>query len=402
MNTFELVGKIVPCKETDNFKPCEVKKFPSGDWGLKSLKFNVVAGTNRHLVEISDLINVNNPDSMKIYTFSKGGQDDDGNKVKGEKMEVLFKDRNKPEIIAKIAEWKKWVIDTEIPRRRQALAKAIEKFKDGTITDEQMEQLGVHSVEEAESELAVSEKRRCEYITAYDFIDKVNKLVNNPKAKDMIFRIVGTIDLDYSESKDMWYRHMNVQRIYRAADDAEIMSKGHYEVVFGKEAVDDADFEETKKIHIHGFVQQYINKYKKNFFAPMDFTLDGTKSEGKAKVWAKKFVFPDEYEGEYRVIGLECDLLNGSQKVELTEDMLTEEQRENLEYGLVTMDDIIKELGGDVYGDRVVDIVIDKLGRGYSKGSMETAYTEDDMCKPHNELDDDDELDIFADDDDDI
>ena len=58
MNTFEFVGKLVPCKETDNFKPFETKKFPNGDWGMKSLKFNAVCGTNRHTLEISELINM--------------------------------------------------------------------------------------------------------------------------------------------------------------------------------------------------------------------------------------------------------------------------------------------------------------------------------------------------------
>lgn len=402
MNTFEFVGKLVPCKETENFKPMETKKFPSGDWGLKSLKFNAVCGTNRHLLEISELINVKNPDSMKIYTFSKGGQDDDGNAVKGEKMEVAWKDRTNPEIVGKVANFKKFVVDTELPNRRQSLQKAVEKFRDGSITDEQMDSLGVHSLEEAESELATSEKKRKEFIAGYDFIDAVNKIVNNPKAKDMIFRITGTIDLDYSETKDMWYRHMNVQRIYRAADDTPIQSKAHYTVVYDANAVDDADFEDTKKIHINAVTDQYINKFKKKFFAPITFTIDGTKDERKARFIAKKFAFPDDYEGEYREIGIECTMLNGSQKVELTEDMLTEEQRENIEFGLCTMEDIIKEMGGDVYGDRVTDIIIDKLGRGFTNGSKETAYTADDMCKPHNELDDDDELDIFADDDDDI
>lgn len=402
MNTFDFVGKIVPCKETENFKPYETKQFTNSDWGLKTLKFNVVCGTNRHLVEISELVNVKNPDSMKVYTFSKGGQDEDGNPIKGEKMEIAFKDRTKPSVVEKVANFKKFVIDTELPNRRQALEKAIEKFNDGSITDEQMEKLGVHSVEEAESELAASEKKRKEFITAYDFIDAVNKVVNNPKAKDMIFRITGTIDLDYADSKDQWYRHLNVQRIYRAADDTPVESKAHYTVVFNSEAVDDVDFEETKKIHIEAATEQYLSKFKEKFFAPITFTIDGTKDEKKAKFVAKKFTFPDDYEGEYREIGIECTMLNGSQKVELTEDMLTEEQKENIEFGLCTMEDIIKEMGGDIYGDRITDIIIDKLGRGYTNGSKETAYTADDMCKPHNELADEEDMDIFEDDDDDI
>ena len=77
--------------------------------------------------------------------------------------------------------------------------------------------------------------------------------------------------------------------------------------------------------------------------------------------------------------------------------MLTEEQRENLEFGLCTMEDIIREMGGDVYGDRVTDIVMVKLARNYSNGSQPTTYQESDFGKPHLENDTDDD-EVFSDD----
>ena len=142
-NTFEFVGKIVPCKETENFKPYSTVKFDSG-WAKKSIKFNIACGNNRHLLEISDLVN---PDTKKatIMTFSKGTQNSDGTKSKGEKMTIPFADRMKPEIVERVAEFKKYVIDTEIAGRRYQLEKAIDKFKDGSITDEQMTTLDIHN-----------------------------------------------------------------------------------------------------------------------------------------------------------------------------------------------------------------------------------------------------------------
>ena len=106
-NTFEFVGKISPCKETEKFKPYSETKFDSG-WAKKQIKFNFICDTNRHLLEASSLYDSKNPDKMKIYTFSKGTTSDSGEKVKGEKMEIPFKDRTKPEIIEKVAEFKKY------------------------------------------------------------------------------------------------------------------------------------------------------------------------------------------------------------------------------------------------------------------------------------------------------
>ena len=407
-STFEFVGKIIPCKETENFKPYNSIRFKDSDWGKKTIKFNMVCGTNRHFLEVSDLVNMANEKSMKIYTFSKGTQSDDGTKNKGEKLEVSFADRLKPEIVEKVAEFKKYVVDTEIAGRRYKLEKAIDKFKDGSITDEQMKELGVNNIEECEKTLNESKAKKHEFISAYDFIDFLNKLVNNEKIKDMLFKVTGNYEVDYDSKNDIWYRHLIPQRIYRAADDATVMSQCTFGVTFGREAIDDTDFSEKKKIHINAYIPQYLSNYKKTFFCPIPFTIDGNgdeKAEKKALGFKKKFTFPDECSCDYREIGVVCDILDGAQKVELTEDMLTDEQKENLEFGLCTMDDIIKELGKDVYGDKVTDIVVVSLARGYSSGAKDTVYSENDFCKPHietTETNSDTEENIFDEDDEDI
>ena len=69
------------------------------------------------------------------------------------------------------------------------------------------------------------------------------------------------------------------------------------------------------------------------------------------------------------------------------------------------MDDIIKELGKDVYGDKVTDITVVSLARGYSSGAKDTVYSENDFCKPHietTETTNDTEENIFDEDDEDI
>jgi hypothetical protein len=78
--------------------------------------------------------------------------------------------------------------------------------------------------------------------------------------------------------------------------------------------------------------------------------------------------------------------------------MLTDEQKENLEFGLITMDDIKKELGKPVYGDRITDIVITGLARGFTGGSQETVLEAKDVEKVSSELDTEDIFDIDDDD----
>lgn len=385
-NTFEFVGKIVPCKETEGFKPYNTVKFNSG-WSKKSIKFNVICGNNKHMLDVSDLVS---PDlkNANIMTFSKATQDSDGNKAKGEKLTIPFADRMKPENIEKVAEFKKFVVDTEVSGRRFQLEKAIDKFKDGSIDDDQMNNLDVHSIKECEKSLAESKTKKHEFISAYDFIDYLNKFVNAEKIKNMVFKITGDFELSYNDQKDIWYRNFVPKRIYRVADDAEQISTGVFSVIFDKNAIDDLDFAETKKLHINGYLKQYLNNYKKDCFCPMLFTINSNsdeKSEKKAMGLKKKFTFSDECECEFREIGIITDILNGSQKVELTKDLLTEEQLENIEFGLCTLEDIKREMGKDIYGDKVTDVVVTGLARGFSSGSRDTAYTSKDVSKPRIE-----------------
>lgn len=380
-NTFEFVGKIIPCKETDSFKPYSTIWFKDSEWGKKSIKFNMVCGTNRHILEVSCLIN-KDENKMDVYTQTKSGKDDNGNKIKGESIKIPFKDRLNPKHLETVAEYKKYVSDTEEYNRRYKLEKAIDKFKDGTIDDEQMDALNVHNIEEAEKALIDSKNKRKEFISAYDFIDFINKLANSEKAKNMIFKVQGNYEFNYDEKSDTWYRSIVPTRIYRAEDNAEQTSSGTFGFTFGRNSIDENGFEDTKKYKINGFLSQYVSSLKKSLFVPMSLTINGNgdeKAEKKAQGFKKKFSFPVECDCEYREIGLTVDILNGSQKVELTEDMLTEEQKENLEYGLITMDEIRKELGKDIYGDKVQDIIIVGLAKGYSSGAKDTAFTESDI-----------------------
>jgi hypothetical protein len=82
--------------------------------------------------------------------------------------------------------------------------------------------------------------------------------------------------------------------------------------------------------------------------------------------------------------------------------MLTDFQKEMLELGAITLDDIRKEIGGDIYGDKVQEMIVINVARGYTKGRKDTVFIDDDfIIKPvelmNNKHDNNnDEDDIFS------
>ena len=98
---------------------------------------------------------------------------------------------------------------------------------------------------------------------------------------------------------------------------------------------------------------EYDNNRKGNIPVPVTITIPvpsddaDEKAKKRSESIKHKFMVDDDTFKEY---GAVVNMLNGAQKTEITEDMLTDEQKDDLECGLITMDDIRAELGGSVYG----------------------------------------------------
>jgi hypothetical protein len=374
-NTFEIIGKLSMSKETEKFKPYEYTSFPSG-WAKARLLFNVQSAENRHMLTTEGMFKEDGTGT--IYTFTKGNTDPKTHeKTKGENIQVPWKDRNKPEVLEKVAEFKKFVIDLEQYGRRYKLENAIEKQKEGTLTDEELKELGLDA-EELQQELETSKKRRREFLSEYDFTEFLNKLLATDKLKDKVFRVSGNIV--HTEYNGKFYKKLIPSRIYLVPSDTEQTSTGLISVFFNKESLDAASYESTKKYYINGFVRDYDGQRKEQFPCPIQLVLDDSNENEKAqkmvKVIKKQFEVEDD---SWKEFGVKVRLLDGAQKVDITEDMLTDFQKEMLELEAITMDDIRKEIGGDVYGERVQEIVIVNVAKGYTKGRKDTVYLDSDF-----------------------
>lgn len=342
-NQFKFRGKIRKLKENGYTE----QTYDSG-WMTRKLKFAMVCGDNSHFFECSggkwkdDTKNV-------IRTFSKGTETE-----KGKNIDVAWGDRFKKDEIDNVAMFKKFIIDTELFSVRK-------EIKDSGDADA----------------LAESMKKHYEFLAQWDFVEMLNKLASSDKAKDMIFDISGNIEYSYNVEKDKFYMNYVPTRVYRVADDAKQISEATMDVFYTANSVDDTMVDETGNILVNAHTQYYDRNIKKNAFAPVSLVIksDNPKAEGFKKMFAKA---QDE---QVRKTSLAIECINGAQKTEITMDMLSEEQKELIEWGLSTFEDIKRDMGGEVYGDKVVENRIVSLAKGVTKGSEETIFTTDDLNK---------------------
>ena len=374
MAQFNMIGKIVPIKDTDKFVGYEEKVFDKSGWMTQKLRFNFVAGTNRHLLEINAGHFKDDKKNSVVYTYSKAEEG-----KKSEPIQIKWEKRNDPSEIEKVAGSRVFTVDTDYYQNRKAME------------------------ENGDDEALEASKKKCRhFIAGCDFLDFAKKVVYSDKIKDWTFRIRGNVNYSYSEKTGQYYANYEVQKIYRVSDDTEPTSEMNVNFFFAEGAVDSSDYDETGKAIVSGWTNFYDSNTKKSWFAPLSLVLRcGTDESGKKKlaVWEK--VFSKFEDDEIRKINLTCAKIDGAEKCDIKLEDLDEDTQENVKEGLISLADAIRDAGGQMFGDRIQEIRIEKLGRGSSRGSETTAYTVEDVnAKPHKEEEKvDDDVNIFDDDD---
>lgn len=370
-NTFEFIGNIFPAKKTDKFTPYEEKTYSSG-WVNRALRFNMAAGTNRHTIEIRGGSWKDGHGNVITTTRVQG----DGGKPSYERLEIKWSDRLKPEWIEKVADFRKFVVDMEVPGKRKKLLDLVRAFDDGSVTDEMLSEAGIDNEDDARAALEQSNAKKKVFITEWDFAQYVNNLVNSNAVKNKKFQIRGNINV--SEYNGKFYTHYIPSRITLVADDIEVKSEGVYTVAFDENAIDDGSLDD-KGVHIiNAYTFEYDNQRKENIPCPVTLSLPVGKDEKGKKLSAlllKNFMVDGSDGVAVKELGIRVNIIDGAEKLELTEDMLSENERDLLLLGEVTMEELTRERGGNVYGDRKRDWVVVGFARNWSAGAKPTAYT---------------------------
>lgn len=398
MNTFNFVARISSIKDTEKFHPIDRRAFKTG-WETLTVRFNCISGTNR-VIAMTQGGKWQNDSKNVIKTFSKSVTDENGKVIKGSSIEIPWAKRFDEDQINKVAGFKKFTCDTGDVKMRYKLLDLVKAFNDKSVTDEMMEEIGVYNLNDAKAALEKSMAKKKVFLSEWDFAEYMVKVIESDKFKNKQFYIGGNYEVSYNADKDRFYTNYHVNKVVLAPDDVAPSTEMKIDFYFGENAWDDSQYEETGKCLINGWISYYDNTLKKNGFK--DISIAVREDEKKVEGLKRKFVV-DEH---IKQIGLILKVIEGSEYVELTMDMLDEETREDIEYGLISFEDVKRRRGSRVMSkDKVSELRYDGLMENKNK-AQDTTYIVEDMHAARVEVaknslfddDDDDDLDLFDDD----
>ena len=370
MANFEIVGTLKAVKDSDNFKAFEVRDFDSG-WQNTRYRFNVISGSSRFMCEISGG-KWKDDKKNKILTYSRAA---DGKK--SEKMEVKWEDRKNPDIIDQVAGFRIYTCNLLTFDERKALE------------------------EEGKNDEAA--KKNHQFLEQTEYAALVKRVVDSDKYTDVKFRILGTVDFQYSEKNGQFYRTLTVNKMYKVEPDTPCKAELTLNTFYTEDAIDTESYDENNKYMFNCYTDSYFSSIKENRFVPMTLVINGNgdeKAKKKAEGFRKKLTTFDD-EATVRKMGLICDMIDGAEEQAITYDDLDDETKENIDMELITLEDAIKALGGNMFGPRVTEYRIKSLARNSVRGSEATEYDEDDLKRLPLADPDDEDVDVFDEDEDD-
>ena len=318
MNKFEIVGKLSKAK-SDKIVFFEEKTSENG-WLSRTLKFNVKSENNTFLMEVRD---GRSKDDSKAFIYSSIKKED------GKYENVKFLHKDKEQYIPQLAEFKKSVI-------------------------------------------VFDKDNRLEFATQFDLALALKDIIENEEYADTTFKVVG--DIVYSRYNGKEYKKMIPTRIY--VTDQEEVAAGTIEILFGEEAFDDTSYEDNKIAYINGYVANYDSAAKKQlaFSQQIEYNFEkihGDNADKAHSILKRIFNVSDE---ELHKIGFKVEHINGATSVPFTIDMATDEEKEMVDLGFMTIEDLKSQYGAGK-GNFVTKVAATGLAKGYANGAIETGQT---------------------------
>lgn len=399
MDTFNFCGRISLGKENEKFHPIDRRNFQSG-WTNTTVRFNCLSGSNR-IVCTTQGGKWQNDAKNVIKTFGKTVTNADGSVTKGEIIEIPWSKRFDEDQIDKVAGFRKFTVDLGDTRMRYKLQNLIKAFENDTETEELIEETGVSNLEDAKAALEKSMAKKKVFLSEWDFAEYMAKVAASEKLKNKLFYISGNYDVNYNADNEKFYTNYRVNRVVLAPDDAISSTELKTDFYYGENAWNDSQHDETGKCYVNGWLSYYDNALKKNGFMPVAIAVKED-NEKKLKGLKRKFTIDDGI----KQIGLTLSVIEGAERVEITMEMLDEETRDDIECGLLSFEEVKRQLGGRANGERISELRFAEL-TPKKNVPQDTMYSIDDMhaAKEDTEVTDDidePEIDIFDEDDDDL
>lgn len=335
-NKFNFTGELYIPKENSKRPLISKKKITTNNRTREYLSLNFgikESDTNMAFVEGFDSA----VDTIQTY-------DTDNNKI-----EVDWADRNDPEIVKSVANYRKYIVDL------------------GDDTD-----------------------GRQEFITQYDMINYLDTALRNYKGK---LTVTGTYSR--SEYKGTYYDKFRIQNVFAVEEEKKNRLGLTVDFYYNKDSVDKTDYKEDKKIYIDGYILQYVNKDEGNKYFPMRLVFNGSKYDmdnpKHVQLYDYKMQYVDIKNKKMSHIAWEVVLIRGAEEAEFTMDMLTDKQRQQVELGIKELDDFRpRSIAGDKINEfRLFEPVLKDFGKednfcdGLVELDMKLSEFEEDIYVPN-------------------
>lgn len=259
--------------------------------------------------------------------------------VDNEKMDVDWDDRFDEDIIEKVANYRKYIVD-----------------------------------------LGDEHGGRQEFITAYDMIEHLREHLPNYDGRVVV---TGQFTRDWYAKKKTYFSKFRIQNVFAAPEERKNRLLLTMDLFYNKSSLDDSDFDENKKMTLDCYIEQYINKDEGRKYVPIQVVFSGAKYDLENEKHKKLFDYKMKYikvKNKNMVhIPWEIVLLRGAEEAEFDESMLTDSQREQVELGIKSVDDFRPK--GNIYGDRIDEFRLfePKLEGDYADGLLECEDTADEF-----------------------
>lgn len=259
--------------------------------------------------------------------------------VDNEKMDVDWDDRFDEDIIEKVANYRKYIVD-----------------------------------------LGDEHGGRQEFITAYDMIEHLREHLPNYDGRVVV---TGQFTRDWYAKKKTYFSKFRIQNVFAAPEERKNRLLLTMDLFYNKSSLDDSDFDENKKMTLDCYIEQYINKDEGRKYVPIQVVFSGAKYDLENEKHKKLFDYKMKYikvKNKNMVhIPWEIVLLRGAEEAEFDESMLTDSQREQVELGIKSVDDFRPK--GNIYGDRIDEFRLfePKLEGDYADGVLECDDTADEF-----------------------